>query len=254
MATTKTQKSIKAIIDCLKKRRLSNSDLQEATGIAPRTLSRMLGYLECWGLAAKDKTGRWAWFENTRIYDTKQDLDIAFIHSKELIKGLNEFMASLGSPKRFPHSGERLVDKDKKILKEAAKEHLRTGYEDLYDEIVSCRRLMLRREDLARELSRFERRNLLSRFRRRNPEKLLIEIYLFRHACSSVPKKEWRRLERIIEKISAAKLEEIDAVKGTSESYLRLADAVECIIKKIESYEPLEGKCKLCPNVKVRSY
>jgi hypothetical protein len=245
MEKTKTQKNIKAIIDCLKKGRLSHSDLQAATGLAPRTLSRMLGYLKYWELAAKDKTGRWAWFEYTRIYDSKQDLDIAVIHSKELIKGLNAFMASLGLPERFAGSGEGLAAKDKKILKEAAEEHLRTGYEDLYDEIVAYRDLVARREDLVQELSRVEGRN---------PVKLLNEIYLFRHARSVVPKKECGRLERIIEKISADKLEEIDAVKGTSESYLRLLVAVECIIKKIESYEPLEGKCKLCPKMKVPSY
>jgi hypothetical protein len=122
---------------------------------------------------------------------------------------------------------------------------LRTGYEDLYDEIVAYRDLVVQREGLVQELSRFEGLN---------PLKLLNEIYRFRHARGVVPKKECGRLERIIEKISADKLEEIDAVKGMSESYDRLSVAVEYIIKKIESYEPLEGKCKLCPTVKVRSY
>jgi hypothetical protein len=46
-------------------------------------------------------------------YDTKQDLDIAVIHSKELIRGLNAFMASLGLPERFSDSGEGLDAKIK---------------------------------------------------------------------------------------------------------------------------------------------
>ena len=130
------------------------SDLQKATGIASRTLSRMLGYLEYWGLAAKDKAGYWAWFERIRTYDTGQDLEVAVKHSKELIKGLNLFMASLPHSERFLNPAGGLDSTDKRIFKEAAEEHLSTGYEDLYDEIVAYSNLMIRREGLAEELGR----------------------------------------------------------------------------------------------------
>jgi hypothetical protein len=242
---SKTEENIKAIIDCLKKRRMGHGDLQKATGIAPRTLSRMLGYLEYWELAAKDKTGQWAWFERIRTYDTRQDLDVSVNHSKELIKGLNLFMASLTFPERFSGTERGLDSTDKRILKEAAEEHLRTGYEELYGEIAGYRNLVIRREDLAGEIGRLGGRDGI---------KLLTDIFHFRNMKSIAPKKEGKHLEKLIENIPGEKLAAIDEIERSRiDRYNRLSGAVEYLIKKIENYEPLEGRCTLCPKVKVSS-
>jgi hypothetical protein len=242
---TKNDKNTKLLIDCLRRERMAHGDLQKATGIPSRTLSRILRTLAYWELAVKDETGRWAWFERMRTYATRNDLDVAVNHSKELIRGLHLVVVSLNIPERFLGPSVRGLDSiDERILKEAAEEHLRTGYDKIYGEIAVYRSLTIQLESLAGEIIRFGRDGV----------KLLTDMYYFRSMKSAVPKKDWKRLERLIEEIPGEKLVAIDEIEKTrTAAGNKIIGAIEFMIKKIENCEPLEGRCRLCPAVKVSS-
>ena len=217
------RENIKKVIDALKEGPRKWTELKAKLGIPERTLSRILDYLQYWGLAKKHKEdgrfGRWSWYEHVRTYETREDYEIALKHSEELFLGLDAILAEeVNLWLLLPHplsdlKGKNLLTEGKE-LKPFAEEHLKTGYPLMYEELIEFRKALSE----LRNLKKYDVKWVF------NPIKL-----------SSVNTPEpIKQLE-----------------KQRLESFRELADSFLVLKLKVKMGEPLKGSCPLCPQ-KVR--
>jgi len=246
MPAGKSPQNIKKVIDALRKKRMPTSELSKETGIPERTLRRYLtDYLNHWGLAAKDKDGNWAWYETTRFLAPKEDLEIALQHSRKLIPGLDALAVSLTSPELYAGNAKGLTEQDIFALKEAAENHINNGYPRLSAQITNLNYLNVQRKEL------YE--NATGEPATDNWSNLLQDLYYFRKLKLNVPKKNLKRVQKLV-KIPSNKLALIDELEEQwQKGYFQTSKDIRDLERKIEQGEPLEGKCKLCPAISVGS-
>jgi hypothetical protein len=247
MPAGKSSKAIKKVIDCLRKKRMSQSELLVETGLPERTLRRILtDSLASWGLIIKDKEGNWAWYETTKLYATKIDLEIALEHSRKLIPGLDLLAASVSTPEQYVEKTKGLVQQDVFALKEAAENHIRTGYPILSAQLTKLENLNAQRKCFFV--------NVIGESSTEDWSSLLQDIHNFRGMKLAVSKKNLGRVQKLVGKISSDKLALIDELEeqwqtGSDQASKDIRD----LERKIEHGTPLEGKCKFCPAVSVTS-
>jgi hypothetical protein len=245
--------NIKKVIDVVRKKRLTSTELEKETGISERTLRRILSkYLCYWELVAKDKAGNWAWYETTRVYATNMDLEIAREHSRKLIQGLAALGASFADPELYAGKAKEIAIQEASALKEAAEDHIRTGYPSISAQITNLNNLNAQRKNLYENAtgqpapndwpSLLRDLHYLRKYQRAVPKKL------------PIPKENLKMVQKLIEKIPADKLALIDKLEeelqiGDYQTYKDIRD----LERKIEHGEPLQGKCKLCPAISVSS-
>src|SRR5208337_3169046 len=83
------KETMKPVIEALKDGKKSWSDLKELKvqkrEIPDKTLARLLENLEYWNLAKKEEN-YWVWYENVRVFSSKDDYDLAIEHSRILFR------------------------------------------------------------------------------------------------------------------------------------------------------------------------
>jgi len=144
--------SIKAVIAKLRKGPKTWKDLK-TTELPDKSLQRILkDYLHYWGLVTKTKDGKWAWYEHVKTFESAEEYRMLQKHSRDLIPGIRALIYEVekfGSPlSRMTREGfvedtcgvkldPRVLDK----LKAHLTEHLRIGYDGLYNKIKKLRSL-----------------------------------------------------------------------------------------------------------------
>lgn len=254
MARELSAENIKKVIDVVRKKRLPSPELEKETGISERTLRRILrDYLSYWKLVAQDKDGNWAWYETTRAYATKIDLEIALEHSLKLIPGLDSLSASFavtwyeGKPKG-------LKEQDVFALKDAAENHIRTGYPLLSAQITQLNSLKAQRKNLYEIATDQPAPDGWS--------SLLDNLYSFHQFSSDpslkskpkLPKTNLNKVKKLLKKIHVDDLALI--IKLEKEYKIideQTARDIQDLKLKITHGEPLEGKCVLCTAINVSS-
>lgn len=242
---------IKKVIDALREEGPKGYvDLKNKLHIAEKSLTRILvDYLSYWGLVQKDeKTGLWQWYEEVKTYKTKHDYELALTHSKELVEGLNLlFMPDVESS--WKENPQGLIERELSALAVAAREHLRTGYPEVYSETEKLQGLMNERSKLAKEIGKITGN--------KNPDVLLTSIgdYLLYGKYTrrwAMPERRFRHLEKLTKKLPNEKIEAISELKSAiTETHLNLCSDIQRIEILIKMGEPLSGSCALCPKVRI---
>ena len=238
---------MKPVIDALRQGKKTWSELK-ALGIPERTLDRILKkYLEFWGLAKKEGV-YWVWYERSRVFKSKHDYDLAIKHSRKLVPALQN-MLEIALIDRHP-------------LYFLAKEHLRS-YPEIY-----------RKLEKFEELSNKRVRELLQKHgdKIRTPDSFMIldPVKVKGKGVFGKLFGETRFVRRNIPYMiawgktqpSEAEMREINELRDLLDNtkafnemfdiYRELAGDISLLIQRVQiGFEPLEGKCSRCPNIKI---
>jgi hypothetical protein len=222
---TKVHFFIKPVIDALRKGAKTWSELKELKPeISDSTLEKVLKeHLQYWELA-KEIDGQWYWYEYSRVFSSEQEYKIAVEHSRVLLSVFDDIV-SISFDSQIP-------------LFRAVVEHLETGYPQIYEKLVKFLNLMNEKnEELLRKYSQ-EIKNLQMGYvdYEYHPFQLLQFLFCWK------PKPE--NLEM--------KNEMLSVLKPLFEVYRSLSGELSLLKLKIENGTPLEGRCFLCPKVKVQ--
>jgi len=241
------KEKIEEIITTLKQEPATWSDLKKLTGLADKTLDRYLKYIEYWGFATKGDAG-WQWFENVRTFETEYDYELALNHSKKLVDTIaNSFPGSIDHKELFKNR-EMLPTEtlDKLLLCDMVREHLKTGYPQVYAETIALEKLT----DQGREITE----RLQEHKPKIDKEKLLEYIANFSTTNKyAIPKAHLGEVEKLVRTIGpgqAAFIKEIE--KDYIESLIKNTNELRTLTFKVEHGEPLHGLCQLCPKIKIR--
>jgi hypothetical protein len=247
MARGVSEEAIKKIIDEIRKKPASWSDLKEKTKLPEKSLTRYLKSLEFWGLAKKNDAGYWDWHERVRIYETEHDYNIAVNHSKKLLDTMTGFFGVSTIHAAWFQNREAQSPKtqDQLFLSATVREHLKTGYPSLYAEVVDFDKIIdLRnaiKEELATHESKIEKEKMfeyVAHFR-------LLKRYL-------IPKKHWKEVDKLVNRIGLERQAAIEQTqKNYNESLVRISNELRLLTFRVEHGEPLLGSCTLCPKSKV---
>jgi len=256
------------------------SRLMEKTQASRKTLYRALGTLKEAELVV-EKDGIYYYFEDigVRVYESKADHELALKHSEKLVLGLDYLVlhSMRGGWVTPPAEGERY--KDYAIM------HLKTGYRELselYEKLESIRRSIDTEKEAFQEKFR---EKLLNEF----PSEILYPAQVFtvvyedimnvlrgsKHSflgdfkvedrkarCGAYALAEEELAERLkifLEQEEASK-ENIDhcrKIAGLENQYFetrsKFDKEIELLKLRVENGTPLQGRCSICPNIKVRS-
>ena len=223
------------------------TDLKDLVDLPESTLNRYLGYLEFWGLAKKNNEGCWDWHERVRIYKTEHDYNIALEHSTKLMKTVeNYFGASMINPEWFQKQAiQSLEARDQLYLTSMIREHLRTGYPPLFDEVITFDQSHELRKTIATELS--------SKMPKIDGAKKVDYVANFRVLKAYViPKKYRREVEKTVAIIGPERTDFIEqTMKKYTRSLLKIDSELRRLRYEVEHGEPLKGTCALCPKSRV---
>ena len=249
MARGIDEQGIKKIIDAVKEKPLSWTDLKAITKLPDSTLNRYLVYLETWKLIKKDTAGYWNWYERVRTYETEHDYKTALEHSKKLTKTLEGFFGvSMIHPEWFQKQVV-LSSKacDALYLSDMLREHLRTGYPLLFAKVMDFKTLIELRNKIGKELT-FEGTKM-------EREKVVKYVANFQRLKTYViPKKYRSEVEKIVAGVEPERLSFIEQTDSNyDESLIQISSELRQLMFKVEHGEPLQGVCDLCPRSKVSS-
>ncbi|MGF3521895.1 MAG: hypothetical protein ACQXXJ_02215 [Candidatus Bathyarchaeia archaeon] len=145
MKKTPVRVHLKKVVDALKTKPMSYSELKQL-GIPEKTLSRVLrDYLEPMELVEKTEAGLWVWRQTQVTAKTEADFKALLRHSKKLTITSADFqrfdcmnpelaVSMLAFPEAFTLDGEEA------ILNSCFKQHLKTGYPNVYKLLVKYRK------------------------------------------------------------------------------------------------------------------
>jgi hypothetical protein len=240
---------VKKVLDEIKEKQASWTDLKEKTKLSDKSLTRYLKCLEFWDLARKNDAGNWDWFERARTYRTEHDYQTALNHSKKMLNTLAGFSSvALLKPELFQER-ENLPPKtqDSLFLYDRVREHLNSGYPSLYSEVADFEKLTELRNEIKKELKLKEAKI--------DSDRLFEYVGDFhRLKRYAIPKKHWKDVEKVINKIGSERQALVERTEENyTKSYLRISKAMLELSYKIEHGEPLLGLCKLCPKSRVAS-
>jgi hypothetical protein len=238
---------IKTVIEALRKDGKKKWSDLVSLGIPEKTLSRVLNdYLIFWGLVQKEGE-YYVWHENLRVFKSFGEYMLAINHSRQLIPALKSIL-DIKLPEKNP-------------LYLAAKEHLRSGYPEIYAKLEKfesvfterIRYLLAKHGDKIKVGGRDfmllipevkKRGGFLGKFGFNDVEFKKVDIPFLIEAGK---KEEEKELLELRDFLSDAK-----AFNERFEVYRDLAGDISLLILKIEMGEPLEGKCSpLCPKVRI---
>jgi hypothetical protein len=246
MARELIKEKIKQIITTLKKKSTSWSDLKKVTGLPDKTLDRYLDYIEYWGLAGKSDAG-WQWFENIRTYETEHDYDLAMNHSRKLLDTLRGFFPLSISDSEMFNNRRTLPVKinDELILCDMAREHLKTGYPKIFNEIVVFEELIEQRSELEKSL---EAHNM-----KIDKDKIVTYVANFNLLKQYIiPKNQRKEVGKLVNIIGSESLTLIEkAQKNYTEGLIKTSNELRQLVFTVEHGEPLNGNCQLCPKTKI---
>jgi hypothetical protein len=240
---------IKVVVEALRQGKKTWSDLKELN-IPDKTLQRVLEeYLEYSGLARKEE-GFWVWYEYSKIFNSEFEYQRAIEHSKELIPALESIL--------------NLKETERNDLYSAAREHLK-HYPEIFVKLEKFEELYSQRE---RQLcKKYESKiKTAENFMILDPVQKKGKGILGRF--SSETKFVRRKVPYIIDwgedRPTTDEMKEIDELRTfldekvfteKFEIYGELAKDIHSLIFKITiSKEPLEGKCSLCPKIRIQHH
>lgn len=208
---------LKKIIDSLRQGKKTYSELKKL-GIPEKSLDRaLIEYLQYWGLA-ENIDGYWTWYEFSRVF-TPHNFDLAMKHSERL---LFQFQTLVHHP-----------DKNSQDLEYVAmKEHLKS-YPEIYSKLEEYEKAFTK---MNRKL--MQNREVLSKFYNRplDPFAFIEDYNKFK---PTTPEEE---------KLKDELKKEFDEFW---EDYRPLKEKLYSLELSIKHWEPLEGKCSLCREVKI---
>jgi hypothetical protein len=240
------KEKIKQLITILKKEPANWSDLKRATGLPDKTLGRYLDYVEYWGLAKKNDLG-WRWFENFRTCETEHDYQLAMNHSRKLLDTLaGFFQVSINKPEWYKDRGTLPGKmKEKLLLCDMAREHLKTGYPKLYAEIVAFEKLIEQRNELAESFGVYKPKIDQDKLIEYIGNFTLLKQYI-------IPKEHRKEVEQLVTIIGPERLALIERTdKNYTESLIKISNELRRLVLMVEHGEPLEGNCQFCPKIKI---
>jgi hypothetical protein len=239
--------AMKKIVDEIRKKPASWTDLKEKTKLPEKSVTRYLKTLEFWELAKKNDAGYWDWYERVRNYETEHDYNIALKHSKKLLDILAGFFGvSMIHPEWFQkREVQSLKTLDDLYFSDRVREHLKTGYLSLYEEVVDFDKLIELRNEIRKELAMHESKI--------EKEKMLEYVAHFRSLKRYViPKKHWKEVDRLVCQIGPERQAFVEETqKNYNESLVKISNELRRLIFMVEHGEPLLGSCELCPKLKV---
>jgi hypothetical protein len=233
--------NFKKVIDRLRQKSMTWSEIAEETKLPKRTVSRVLDSLAFWSLAKKDERSEyWVWSEYFKPFETEHDYNLAIYHSKNLIDALlGVVMVDIFKEKTADPKVEEF-----KILRLMAEEHLRTGYPNIFAELEKYKILMEKREAVAEEIGRIDPALEFG--------DLLRDVSYYLNTKFAVQEKYRKNAERLIRKLSPDRIEFIKQVeRERTKLFLRIAGLLQGVKLQVENGEPLHGACRLCPRAKI---
>lgn len=267
-------------------------------GIPQRSVTHILKqYLEYWGLVKKEegKFGRWYWYEEIREYRSKAHFEVFMDHTRELATALTvllqyDYTLPPQEPGYTLEGIREIIDKqDFRYRLPFAEEHLRTGYPEIYGQMLELRRLKREKDAMKGPLVNKIEEEVKDALREVEPDESRWDLFKIENAVNSVLYDAYeinlRHLVRIDEtsksqtsksvdfqglldgqnsyqhdepkedsvRISfAEKIDEFHRLREKEESvYREFARNAAILLIKIKT-EPLEGTCRLCPRVIIR--
>jgi len=216
--------------------------------VPEKTLDRILkDYLIYWGLVRKEDE-YYVWYDQARVFQSRDDYDLAIRHSRKLI---STFRSMLNASEVYEPQ-----------LLSAAEEHLKS-YPEIYQKHVKFD-----------ELFNQKIRKLFSKYRDRiklpgrdfmilDPITIKKEGFLGRLGATETKFKkrdvpymiDWKGnlTEEQIKEIKElqAILDNKASIHKEFQLFRELAGDLSVLVLKTEMGTPLEGRCSLCPNVKI---
>ena len=251
----------KKVINLLKIRKRKHKELVEESGIGERTIDRILAELDALGLVKKEEEkgkrkpfGYWRWYIYIKKY-TPKEYDVAIKHSKELMLGFQPFLETNPNPllsyrsRPHPQSLETSPIRNDLIklriesyrLSVYAEEHLQTGYPEVYQNLIDFRQLFLKVQQMkpnvrvCTENMKGERRLVLSR----DLKGVILEFGGHPLFFNEEDKKFYYNF--------------VETEKSMLEKYQKLAAGIHRIRMSVEhGWNPLEGRCRICPNIIIK--
>jgi len=143
----------KPVIEALREGKKTWTELRKLD-VPEKTLSRILKEcLEYWGLVVKEGE-YWTWYEHSRIFNSRQELDLFADHSKKLLPKLYNMLKAPAEDIfidiRPPRAEQMAKDVGKQTMeqfvretknKEYIEQHLRTGYPRIFAQLQRLREL-----------------------------------------------------------------------------------------------------------------
>jgi len=216
---------IKAVIEALKEGKKTWSELVNL-GIPEKTLERVLkDYLIYWGLVRKEGD-YYVWHEYVRTFQTPREYEVFLRHSKQIVPELFVLISS-----KFSVSKNHYYN---------AREHLRTGYPEIYEKLLKIEAFFGKR---------LEKKEQRDKNLRMESFRVFDEHYL--------AQKAFRGDVTWIYDVHKAIHTSYDVLYDIviNEDMINLSTALSrdllFIASKVINGEPLKGKCPLCPNIKV---
>ena len=217
---------MKLVVEALRKGKQSWSELKKlGSGIPEKSLERVLkDYLEPCGLVRNEGDG-WTWFENARVFTSKEEYDLAIHHSKELLPVFSGRLQCSSAYQNLTAAYSALYS--------AAVEHLKS-YPDTYRKWKEYDETQSKMRSKVLE----NRKVLPNSF---DPDQ--ITPLNAANVC-----RNWAPTHKSETKLK----DEIEKeAKSFEESYKKLAGDISFLTLKVEHGQPLEGTCGLCPKVKI---
>ena len=138
---------IKKVIEALREGPKTWTELKNL-GIPEKTLQRALqDYLMYWGLVRKNQR-HYFWYEDIQVFNSDREYQLAIEHSRKLIPGLEgiilEFQSKLFKALDFLYRTDEYAEKMR--LKDFAKQHLKTGYPQIYKKLTTLKQPLNKQE------------------------------------------------------------------------------------------------------------
>jgi hypothetical protein len=238
---------MKEVIESLREGKKTWTDLKNLK-VPEKTLDRILkDHLIYWGLVRKEDE-YYVWYDQARVFQSRDDYDLAIKHSRKLIPTLRSML-----------NASEVYEPQ---LLSAAEEHLKS-YPEIYQKHMKFD-----------ELFNQKIRKLFSKYRDRiklpgrdfmilDPITIKKEGFLGRLGATETKFKkrdvpymiDWKGnlTEDQIKEIKElqAILDDKVSIHKEFQLFRELAGDLSVLVLKTEMGTPLEGRCSLCPNVKI---
>lgn len=255
----------------------SSSELLEKVGSRKRTYYRALKCLQEAEVIVKRYDGNFYWYEfiETKVYDNEFEAEEALNHSRNIAKGLKFLM---GGEKRYFSKGDANVDRE---YLDFAIMHLNTGYPEIHSDHNQANKLQEETLDIERKVSKRITDDILplhevlypehlgrviiedikAKLTGRTPlylEGLMIDGDVVRSTGYTLAKKD--AFEKVKEFMIKHEDDEENRkncgdIISLGARYYKLRQSLEneigVLIRKVENGTPLEGKCQICPKIKI---
>ena len=216
---------LKKIIDALREGKKTWSELANL-GIPEKSLQRALKEnLQYWGLAEK-KDNYWIWYDNLRVFNSDQEFKVAIEHSKKLLPAFDRI-------KEFRFNFE-----DSLYL--AAKEHLRS-YPEIYQKLEKLEAVVNPKN---KALIQKHSQSVMDRYKIDDP----FVIFSFIVKWNPANSEDTTQRDRLLNELKPH-LESL--LKPYFDIYREFSGDISLLELKIKMGTPLEGRCFLCPKVKI---